>query len=188
VTPEQDRQDVDRVLAGEIEAFAGIVERWQGPLVQLAYRFCGERGCAEEMAQDAFVKVYRQLAKWRGEGAFSTWLFAVALNLYRSWLRRRRPAMLPIEQVAEPAAAADVAGEYEGVEAARRIRAEVRRLPERYRDALTLFYFHEMSVESAAASLGIPAGTLKSLLHRGRKLLEERLRGAPEPLAKEVIG
>jgi RNA polymerase sigma-70 factor (ECF subfamily) len=186
VTPEQDRQDVDRVLAGEIEAFTGIVERWQGPLVQLAYRFSGDRGSAEEMAQDAFVKVYRQLAKWRGEGAFSTWLFAVSLNVYRSWLRKRRPLALPIEEVTEPAADSDVAGEYEGVEAARRIRAEVRGLPERYRDALTLFYFHEMSVESAAASLDIPQGTLKSLLHRGRKLLEERLRGISEPLVKEV--
>jgi RNA polymerase sigma-70 factor, ECF subfamily len=186
VTPEQDRQDVDRVLAGEVEAFSGIVERWQGPLVQLAYRFCGDRGRAEEMAQDAFVKVYRQLAKWRREGAFSTWLFAVSLNVYRSWLRRRRPSALPIEGVAEPAADSDLGKEYEGVEMARRIRAEVKRLPERYRDALTLFYFHEMSVDSAAASLDIPPGTLKSLLHRGRKLLEERLRPAPDAFAKEV--
>lgn len=186
MTPEQDRQDVDRVLAGEVEAFAGIVERWQGPLVQLAYRFSGDRGSAEEMAQDAFVKIYRQLAKWRGEGVFSTWLFAVSLNVYRSWLRRRRPPALPIEDVAEPVADSDVAVEYEGVEIARRIRAEVRELPERYRDALTLFYFHEMSVESAAASLGMPPGTLKSLLHRGRKLLEERLRVARDVLAKEV--
>lgn len=188
MTPEDDRQDVERVLRGDVDAFAGIVERWQGPLLQLAYRYSGERASAEDMAQEAFVRVYRQLAKWRGEGAFSTWLFAVSINVYRSWLRKRRPPPLPIERVPEPAAATDLVAELEGLEAARRIRAEVRRLPDRYRDALTLFYFHEMDIEAAAASLEIPQGTLKSLLHRGRKLLEQRLRGLARGLTKEPDG
>jgi RNA polymerase sigma-70 factor (ECF subfamily) len=175
LSAESDRTDVRRVLDGDVEAFAGIVERWQGPLIQLAYRYSGDRAAAEDMAQEAFVRVYRQLSKWRGEGKFSTWLFAVAINGYRSWLRRRRPPALPIEKIPEPADSSDPMGEFEGAEEARRVRDEVRQLPEKYRDALTLFYFHEMNVESAAASLGIPEGTLKSLLHRGRKLLEQKL-------------
>jgi len=187
VTPELDRRDVERVLAGDVDAFAGIVDRWRGPLVQLAYRYCGDGHSAEDMAQEAFVRTYRQLAKWRGEGAFSTWLFAVSINVYRSWLRRRRPPALPIEKVPEPVASTDLAAELEGVEAARRVRAEVRRLPERYRDALTVFYFHEMDVDAAAASLGVPQGTLKSLLHRGRKLLEQKLRTLPD-MPKEPEG
>lgn len=84
----EDQAAVERVLAGDASAFEAIVRRWQGPLVNLAYRFCWDRGRAEEMAQEAFLRVYRSLEKWRGEGAFSTWLFAVATNLYCTELRR----------------------------------------------------------------------------------------------------
>ena len=83
-----DQRDVDRVLSGDVSAFEGVVRRWQGPLVNLAYRFCRDRGRAEEMAQEAFLRAYRGLGKWRREAAFSTWLFALATNLYRSELAR----------------------------------------------------------------------------------------------------
>ena len=67
---EQDALDVRRVLAGETAAFEAIVRRWQGPLVNLAYRFCRDRGRAEEMAQDAFLKIFNALPTWRGDAAF----------------------------------------------------------------------------------------------------------------------
>ena len=84
----EDLADVERVLAGDVGSFEGIVRRWQGPLVNMAYRFCNDRGRAEEMAQEAFLRVYRSLGSWRRDAAFSTWLFAVAANLYRSELKR----------------------------------------------------------------------------------------------------
>ncbi|HEV7672140.1 MAG TPA: sigma-70 family RNA polymerase sigma factor [Thermoanaerobaculia bacterium] len=169
-----DARDVARVLAGDPEAFAGIVRRWQGPLYQLAYRFSGEAGAAEEMAQDAFLKAYRALGHWRGDSAFSTWLFAIATNSCRSWLRRLRPPSLPIEAADGQimAAAADPA---ERRERERWVRCAVDELPAHYREAVHLFYFHEMDLAAAAASLGVPEGTLKSQLHRARHLLERRL-------------
>ena len=103
VTPDADAAAVARVLQGDAAAFAGIVERWQGPLVNLAYRFVRDRGRAEEMAQEAFLRAYRGLATWRGDAAFSTWLFAVAANLYRAEIRRI-PPLVPLDEIAEPAA------------------------------------------------------------------------------------
>src|SRR5450755_1600968 len=97
-----DQADVERVLAGDIPAFEGIVRRWQGPLINLAYRFCHDRGRAEEMAQSAFLRAYKALATWRGDAAFSTWLFAVATNLYRTELRRIPARTVLLEDVAEP--------------------------------------------------------------------------------------
>jgi RNA polymerase sigma-70 factor (ECF subfamily) len=73
-----DRQDVHRVLAGDVDAFSGIVRRWQSPLVNLAYRFCRDRGQAEEMAQEAFLRAFQRLDQWREDAAFSTWLFAMS--------------------------------------------------------------------------------------------------------------
>src|SRR4029434_8945914 len=67
----EDEAAVDRVLQGDPDAFAAIVRRWQGPLVNLAYRFCGDRGRAEEMAQEAFVRAFRALHTWPRDAAFA---------------------------------------------------------------------------------------------------------------------
>ena len=97
-----DQADVGKVLAGDTAAFEGIVRRWQGPLVNLAYRFCGDRGRAEEMAQEAFLRAYRKLNTWRKDASFSTWLFALAANLYRTELRRIPARTIPLDTVGEP--------------------------------------------------------------------------------------
>jgi RNA polymerase sigma-70 factor (ECF subfamily) len=166
---------VDRVLSGDVAAFAEIVERWQDPLVALAYRFCHDRGRAEDMAQEAFVRAFRALHQWRREAAFSTWLFALATNVYRAELRRRRAPLVSLDDVADPVDAFDVAGDHEDSDRRAALRRALHALPARYRDALVLFYFHEMDVERAAASLGVPVGTVKARLSRGRELLRRKL-------------
>lgn len=171
-----DREAVSRVRAGDVEAFAGIVERWQGPLVNLAWRFCRDRGQAEEMAQDAFIRAFRALPRWRGESAFSTWLFAIATNLYRSHARRTGPTWVAVEEaeaVADPAPGVGSALERE--DEAEAVRQAVFGLPARYRDALILYYFHELDVEAAARTLQLPEGTVKARLSRGRDLLRGKL-------------
>ncbi len=100
---EEDLADVNRVLAGEVQAFEGIVRRWQGPLVNMAWRYCRDRGRAEEMAQEAFLRAWRGLAGWRRESSFSTWLFALAANVFRSELQRFPAVNVPLEEAAEPA-------------------------------------------------------------------------------------
>lgn len=171
----EDQADVQRVLAGDASAFEGIVRRWQGPLINLAYRFCGDRARAEDMAQDAFLRAYRGLGKWRGEAAFSTWLFALATNLYRTELRRIPASPVALEDVAEPS---DPRASHDAVESAdndRAVRRAVDALPAKYREALTLFYFQEMDIPAASKSLGVAEGTLKARLFRARKILQSKL-------------
>lgn len=174
---EADRAAVQRVLEGEVDAFAEIVGRWQGPLVNLAHRFCHDPGLAEELAQDAFVRAYRALPRWRGESRFSTWLFAVALNVYRSRLRRVRVAEVPLDALRGMADSRFVDREYERRDRAELVRRSVLSLPEKYRDALVLFYFHDLDVAEAARTLGLPEGTVKAQLHRGRAILRRKLAG-----------
>src|SRR5450755_2100402 len=175
-----DQADVERVLAGDVSAFEGIVRRWQGPLINLAYRFCHDRGRAEEMAQEAFLRAYRALAQWRKDAVFSTWLFALATNLYRSELRRIPTRIVPLQDVAEPADSRASDGGLEDRDRDLAVRRAVLALPAKYREALTLFYFHEMDVPAAARSLGLPEGTVKARLFRGRELLRGKL---PQRLA-----
>lgn len=170
----EDQADVERVLAGELSAFEGIVRRWQKPLVNLAYRFCRDRGRAEDMAQEAFLRAYRSLPQWRREAAFSTWLFALATNLYRNELRRFPVHSLPLESMAELRNAGDLETGYEAAVRDRAIRRAVDSLPEKYRSSLLLFYFQDMDVGCVAKSLGLPEGTVKARLARGREMLASK--------------
>ena len=165
---------VQQVLAGDTAAFAAIVHRWQTPLVNLAWRFCRDRGRAEEMAQEAFLRAYRNLAQWRGEAAFSTWLFAVAANVYRTELKRIPAAPLSLDQIADPPDHRFAPTVYDDAQRDEALRKAVLALPEKYRDAVLLFYFHEQDVPAAARTLRIPEGTLKARLFRGRELLRSK--------------
>ena len=170
-----DQADVERVLAGDISAFEGIVRRWQGPLINLAYRFCRDRGRAEEMAQEAFLRAYRALAQWRKDAVFSTWLFALATNLYRSELRRIPALTESLDDIAEPPDARASDGGLEDQDRDLAVRRAVGALPAKYREALILFYFHDMDITTAARSLGLPEGTVKARLFRGREILRSKL-------------
>ncbi|MBZ5547863.1 MAG: sigma-70 family RNA polymerase sigma factor [Acidobacteriia bacterium] len=170
-----DQADVAKVLAGEVVAYEGIVRRWQGPLINLAYRFCRDRGRAEELAQEAFLRAYRALGQWRQDAAFSTWLFALATNLYRSEVRRIPARTVPLEEVEEPRDPRAADGGLEDDDRDRAVRRAVFALPPKYREALILFYFHDLDVPTAAQSLGLPEGTVKARLFRGRELLRGKL-------------
>lgn len=171
---DRDAAAVSRVLSGDVNAFEGIVRRWQGPLVTLAYRFCRDRNRAEEMAQAAFLRAYQKLAKWSGEGHFRSWLFALATNVYRSEVRRDRRFALPLDD-ARDVILSCTDSEAEDQDRKRRVRLEISRLPARYRDTITLFYFHGMDVQETANSLNVAPGTVKARLHRGRELLKKKL-------------
>ncbi len=175
-----DQADVDKVLAGDVSAYEGIVRRWQGPLINLAYRFCRDRGRAEEMAQEAFLRAYRALGQWRKDAVFSTWLFALATNLYRSELRRIPARTVPLDDVAEPHDPRASDGGLEATDRDHAVRRAVLALPAKYREALILFYFHDLDVPAAAKSLSLPEGTVKARLFRGRELLRRKL---PEVMA-----
>jgi len=181
LSDDQDRTDVEQVIAGNEDAFEGIVQRWQGPLINLAYRYCYNHAVAEEMAQEAFLKIFRSLGQWRGEGRLSTWMFAVASNVYRSQVRRKKLPKVPLETIGEFAAQRIEQDELDERQRGELVRRAVLGLPAKYRDALTLFYFHEMDVRQAAKSLGVSEGTLKSQLHRGRGLLERKLGAVLKP-------
>ena len=86
----EDQAAVEKVLAGDRSAFEGLVRRWQGPLVNLAYRFCRDRGRAEEMAQEAFLKAWRRLDDLSQAGSFASWLCGIVRNLCVDQKRRKR--------------------------------------------------------------------------------------------------
>jgi len=140
----------------------------------MAWRYCRDRGRAEELAQEAFLRAWRGLATWRRESSFSTWLFALAANVFRSDLKRFPAVNLPLDAAPEPSRPAAQYHSLAMEQSADSVRRAVLALPLRYREPVILFYFHEMDVAAAASTMGLPEGTLKARLSRARAILRRR--------------
>lgn len=168
-----------RAAAGEGQAFAELVERHQDWVFQLAYRFSRDRQDAEELAQEIFFRAWRRAAGFRGEAAFATWLYRMAVNvcLNHRQKAKSRPAPVSLEsepQAAQPeAGAALVAGEREA-----RLRRAMDALPPRQRLALALASFQDKTYEEIAAAMAVSVASVESLLFRARR----NLAAALEPL------
>jgi RNA polymerase sigma-70 factor (ECF subfamily) len=175
VDPDHDL--IARVAKGEPAAVRAMVARKLPRLLSLATRMLGDRGDAEDVAQEAFLRVWRQAGRWRpGTARFDTWLHRVTLNLCYDRLRRRREVpSIAVPERADPAAGADQAM----IEQARdaRLAAAIAGLPERQRAALMLQYYEGLSNIEAAAAMEIGVEALESLLSRARRTLKDRLRG-----------
>lgn len=172
-----DAELVARVGAQDPAAVRTLVSRKLPRLLALATRMLGDRMEAEDIAQEAFVRIWKQAPHWReGEARFDTWIHRVALNLCYDRLRGRREdpvAELPDE--ADPRASPDL--QLEARVRDERVRAALAVLPVRQREALVLNYYQELSNIEAAALMGITVDALESLLARARRNLRAQLAG-----------
>ena len=164
-----------RVAEGDPAAVRALVARKLPRLMSLAQRMLGEAAEAEDVAQEAFLRIWRQAPLWRpGQAKFDTWLHRVALNLCYDRLRRRREVVTdaPPEQ-ADPGPAPDRGLEARDV--ARRVSTALADLPERQREAIVLCHYQELGNIEAAAVMGVSVEALESLLGRGRRALRAAL-------------
>jgi RNA polymerase sigma factor (sigma-70 family) len=164
-----------RVAKGDPAAVRAMVARKLPRLMSLGQRMLGDVGEAEDVAQEAFLRIWKQAARWRpGEARFDTWLHRVALNLCYDRLRRRRetPTDQPPEQV-DTGPAPDRGLEARDV--ASRVSRALQALPERQREAIVLCHYQELGNIEAAAVMGVSVEALESLLSRGRRALRAAL-------------
>ena len=175
---ESDAELVARARQGNEAAFEQLVCRHQRYVFNLAYRVLGDYAEAEDITQEAFVRAWRGLSGFRGQARFTTWLYRIVHNLCLNRLPGLRRELLQVELLEEvlddPATSPP-----DLLEARERVvflHAELDRLPEKYRLVLTLRYLQGLSYAEIAAALDVPMGTVKTHLHRARRLLMERLR------------
>jgi len=184
-----DAQDDDsliaRFAAGDQSAARLLTERHLGRVLALATRMLRDTAEAEDVAQEAMMRAWRNASKWEpGRAKFSTWLHKVALNLCYDRLRKRRSASL--DDVAEPVD--DRASAQDGMEADERLtvlKDAMEALPERQRAAIQLRHFEERGNDETAEILGVSIEAVESLLSRGRRALRDRLAGQRALLLEE---
>jgi RNA polymerase sigma-70 factor (ECF subfamily) len=188
-----------RVAAGDETAFAELVTRWQKPVLAHVARFLGcSADEARDVAQEAFLRVWRERRRWRPRAAFSTWLFAVVLNLCRNQRRsvRRRPEVVPftVDDHGEPlpvvpaGVADDPFARARGAELARIAHRALLALPDNQRAAVLLRRFEGMSYREIAAVLDLSEAAVESLLVRARRALAAAILGADRAPAQETEG
>lgn len=154
---------------GGERAFREIVERYQPMVFAVVRGMLGDRPDVEDVVQEAFIKVYRGLAKYRGEAKLSTWVYAVARNEAADAARRGRPAAEPLDHVVLVAAEESRPDEQYAKRAERdRLERCLAELEENYRVALELRYMAEMSYNEIADTMGLPMGTVKTYIHRAK--------------------
>ena len=178
VQVDPDAELVAAVGRGEDAALRALIARKLPRIHGLALRLLGDAGEADDVAQEALLRTWRQARGWRpGEARFDTWLHRVVLNLCTDRLRKRRDVLLaePPEQP-DPAPAADqrLASE----EVIRRVRAALDGLPPRQRQAIMLHTYQALSNIEIGAVLGISVEAVESLLSRARRTLRSLLEGA----------
>ena len=156
------------------EAFALLLPHYRDRVFRLCFSMLQHRAWAEDVSQDVFLRIWRALPGFAGQSSLSTWIYAISRNACLSELRKRRPAVsIDDEEESHHSEIAALAIADADDSATVSVSQMLDQLPQRYRQAVTLFYVEDKSYEQTAASLGMPLGTVKALLHRARKKLIE---------------
>ena len=179
-TTADDRTLVDACRAGRRDAFDLIVQRHQRQVYQLCYRFVGNHEDASDLAQDAFIRAYRGLHSFKGDSAFSTWLYRVAVNVCLNRKASRAPRLAALDIAERP----DVRVERADTmllrsERAAEVRAAIARLPRKQRAALILRVYHELPHEAIAEIVGSSVGAAKANFFHALANLRKLLRAQP---------
>lgn len=170
-------------MDGDVDSFNQLIKRWERPIYALAYRTLGREDDARDVAQETFLRAFRAIKGFKGQAKFSSWLYRIALNLCRDWMRRQRRT--PTVQAPEDVDIADLAAEQgpsESIETlvgrrqlGRAVAAAMARLPEEQRTAIVLKEYHGLTFQEIAEMQGVPLSTVKTRLYQGLSVVRRQL-------------
>jgi len=181
-----DQALVERVQKGDKQAFDVLVLKYQNKIIQLVNRYVHDSEEARDVAQEAFIKAYKAIGRFRGESAFYTWLYRIAVNTAKNYLvaHKRQPVSSDVmaedaENYEEGDLLRDIATPYAELQTkqiAKAVNEAVDALPEELRTAITLREIDGMSYEEIAQMMECPIGTVRSRIFRAREAIAEKIR------------
>ena len=178
-----DEELVAKSMDGDVESFNQLVLRWERPIYALAYRVIGRDEDARDVAQETFLRAFRALPGFKGQAKFSSWLYRIALNLCRDWIRRKKRT--PLVEMPEGVDVAELAAEQGPVESiedlvarqemSRVVADAMKLLPDEQRTAIVLKEYHGLTFQEIADLQGCPLSTVKTRLYQGLSVLRRQL-------------
>jgi RNA polymerase sigma-70 factor (ECF subfamily) len=178
-----DEELVERSRAGDADSFNQLILRWERPIYALAYRVIGRDEDARDVCQETFLRAFRALPGFKGQAKFSSWLYRIALNLCRDWIRRQKRT--PVIAMPEGVDVVELAAEQGPVESIEDLVARkelsdtvaiaMRELPEEQRTAIILKEFHGLTFQEIADLQNCPLSTVKTRLYQGLSVLRRHL-------------
>ena len=178
-----DEELVARSKTGDTDSFNQLVKRWERPIFALAYRTLGREEDARDITQETFLRAFRALGGFKGDAKFSSWLYRIALNLCRDWMRkdRRTPLVAAPEGVEIEQLAADRQPDRNGrrsggaCRAHRGVAAAMEKLPPEQRQAIILKEYHGLTFQEIADLMKCPLSTVKTRVYQGLSTLRKQL-------------
>ena len=190
-----DEDLVARSRGGDVDSFNQLILRWERPIYALAYRVIGREEDARDVCQETFLRAFRALPGFKGQAKFSSWLYRIALNLCRDWVRRKRRSPLvevldgvdPVDLAAEREPAASVEEIVSRRELSAAVEEAMALLPEEQRTAIILKEYHGMTFQEIADLQGCPLSTVKTRLYQGLTVLRRHMeRHGMAPVARKL--
>ncbi|WP_366924525.1 sigma-70 family RNA polymerase sigma factor [Metallumcola ferriviriculae] len=177
---------LERSRAGDVDAFQELINQYEKKIYTIAYRFMGNHEDASDLAQEAMLKAFRSISKFRGEASFKTWLYHITANVCRDELRKRSrrhevslDEPLVFDEGEVPKQTADWSGVpeklYEERELQEYLNGLIQKLTPEYRMVIVMREIQELSYEEIAIKLDCSLGTVKSRLNRARKALKDKI-------------
>jgi len=177
---------VERVQKGDKRAFDLLINKYQHRIISLVGRYVSDPAEAMDVSQEAFIKAYRAIDRFRGDSAFYTWLYRIAINTAKNWLvaRKRRPPSTDIDATDAEQYDVDSRLKEQGTPENELLREEIKStvfnaiadLPDDLRTAIMLRELEGMSYEDIAVTMDCPIGTVRSRIFRAREAIDEKLR------------
>lgn len=176
---DQEQEIIGRVLGGDRSAFAGLVEKYQGPIFNLAYRMTGTREDADDLTQETFIRAYQNLRRFDQTKKFFTWLYTIGINLIRNHLKKNVRDISHLAAAGSSLEQQQINGEGEGdvLSDDRMIRLEqvIRKLPVDLREAIILKFVQDLTFEEVAKITGDSVSAVKMRIYRGLEKMRQMM-------------
>jgi RNA polymerase sigma-70 factor (ECF subfamily) len=175
---ETDEHLISLATHGDEQAFERIVSKYQQAVFNTIYRYTGSQDDVQDLAQEIFIKVWRNAAKFKGKSKFSTWLYRIVANHCINYRRRRRQQHVSLDELTEKGQTPEslkVQPDWAERKRAENVRTAVSELPERQRLALVLSQFEDKSYREIAEIMKVSLSSVESLIFRARRTLRKKL-------------
>lgn len=170
MTTGEEQKIIEKIIAGELDQFRILVEKYQNPVFRVIYKIVGDYEDAKELTQDVFVKTFESIRQYNSGHKFFSWIYRIAINNALLFVKRKK-SFLPIEEI--PYQIAEQMPDYEGRD--HLLAQSISELAENYKTVIILKYYSDLSYADIAEMLEIPEKTVKSRLFDARKILKEKL-------------